>query len=79
MARFDLRDAECALIELVLPTEVRGRERVRTGACLEASSDGCVQVHLGPASRRAPGPTRPEATASGDSASGKSGIGFRGR
>jgi transposase len=76
MARFDLTDAEWAVIEPLVPTDVRGKERVddrrvrkgifwrlRTGAPWATS-------------RRATARIRPAATAFDAGASAASGIGF---
>ncbi len=56
MARFDLTDAEWAVIEPLLPTDVRGKERVDDRRVLNGSSGGCARARPGPTSRRAYGP-----------------------
>lgn len=77
MARFDLTDSEWAVIAPLLPTDVRGKERVDDRRVLNGiSSGGCARVRPGPTSRRATVPTRLAATASGAGASVGSGTGF---
>ena len=76
MARFDLTDAEWGVIEPLLPTDVRGNERVDDRRVLNGIFWRLRTGAPGPTSRRATARRRLITTASGAGPSAASGIGF---
>ncbi|GJE79113.1 transposase [Methylorubrum thiocyanatum] len=48
MARFDLTDAEWAVIEPLLPTDVRGKERVISALALDRVRIVALRSHAAP-------------------------------